>query len=86
VLEEAFVLGDRQIVSMRIDETSVRPFNDWAIVTGKTHVARQYRGEAAEVMLRFTVCLRQRSVKKAQKVRSLSPPRGAPRRIGAVAP
>jgi ketosteroid isomerase-like protein len=54
VLAEAFGAGDRQIVSMRIDEISVRPFNDWAIVTGKTHAAGQYRGEIAEVKLRFT--------------------------------
>jgi len=34
---------------------------------------------------RTTVCLRETSVKKAKKVRSLSSPSGAPRRIGAVA-
>jgi hypothetical protein len=33
----------------------------------------------------LTVCLRETSVKKAKKARSLSPPNGAPRRIGAVA-
>jgi len=54
VLEEAFGSKDRQIVSMRIDEISVRPFGDWAIVTGRTQAAGQYRGEVAKVMLRFT--------------------------------
>jgi hypothetical protein len=33
----------------------------------------------------YTVCLRKRSVKKAKKLCSLSPPSGALRRIGAVA-
>ena len=54
VLEEAFGSKDRQIVSMRIDEISVRPFEGWAIVTGRTHAAGEYRGEVAEVTLRFT--------------------------------
>ena len=54
VLEEAFGSKDRQIVSMRIDEISVRPFGDWAIVTGRTHAAGEYQGEVAEVTLRFT--------------------------------
>jgi imidazolonepropionase-like amidohydrolase/ketosteroid isomerase-like protein len=54
VLEEAFGSKDRQIVSMRIDEINVRPFGDWAIVTGRTHAAGTYRGEVAEVTLRFT--------------------------------
>src|SRR5499433_2007726 len=35
--------------------------------------------------MRCSVCLRETSVKKAKKARSLSPPSGAPRRIGAVA-
>ena len=54
VLEETFGSKDRQIVSMRIDELNVRPFGDWAIVTGRTQAAGQYRGEVAEVRLRFT--------------------------------
>jgi len=54
VLEEAFGSKDRQIVSMRIDEVNVRPFGDWAIVTGRTHAAGAYQGETAEVTLRFT--------------------------------
>ena len=54
VLEETFGSKDRQIVSMRIDELNVRPFGDWAIVTGRTQAAGQYRGEVAEVTLRFT--------------------------------
>ena len=54
VLEEAFGSKDRQIVSMRIDEVNVRPFGDWAIVTGRTHAAGAYQGETAEVPLRFT--------------------------------
>jgi ketosteroid isomerase-like protein len=54
VLEEAFGSKDRQIVSMRIDQLSVRPFGDWAIVTGRTQAAGEYQGEVAEVTLRFT--------------------------------
>jgi hypothetical protein len=54
VLEEAFGSKDRKIVSMRIDEISVRAFEAWAIVTGRTHAAGEYQGEVAEVTLRFT--------------------------------
>lgn len=54
VLEEAFSSKDRQVVSMSIDDVSVRPFDDWAIVTGRTKAAGEYQGEAAEVTLRFT--------------------------------
>ncbi len=54
VLEEAFGSKDRQIVSMRIDQINVRPFGNWAIVTGRTQAAGKYRGEVAEVTLRFT--------------------------------
>ncbi len=54
VVEEAFDSGDREIASMHINEISVRPFGDWAIVTGRTQAAGRYRGEMAEVVLRFT--------------------------------
>ena len=54
VLEEAFGSKDRQIVSMRIDQINVRPFGDWAIVTGRTQAAGKYKGEVSEVTLRFT--------------------------------
>lgn len=54
VLEEAFGSKDRKIVSMKIDDVSVRPFGDWAIVTGRTQAAGEYQGEVAEVTLRFT--------------------------------
>ncbi|HKO95436.1 MAG TPA: nuclear transport factor 2 family protein [Pyrinomonadaceae bacterium] len=54
VMEEVFGSKDRKIVSMRIDEISVRPFQAWAIVTGRTHAAGEYQGEVAEVTLRFT--------------------------------
>jgi len=54
VLEEAFGAKDRKVLSMLIDEISVRSFEDWAIVTGRTQAAGEYRGEAAEVTLRFT--------------------------------
>lgn len=53
VLAEAFS-GDRQITSGHIDEIDVRPFGDWAIVTGRTRMAGRYRGEDMEVTLRFT--------------------------------
>ena len=54
VLQEAFGSKDRKVVSMRIDDISIRPFRDWAIVTGRTHAAGEYQGEIAEVTLRFT--------------------------------
>ena len=54
VLEEAFATKDRKIASMRIDDLSVRPFGDWAIVTGRTYVTGEYQGATAEVTLRFT--------------------------------
>jgi ketosteroid isomerase-like protein len=54
VLEEAFGTQDRTIVSMRIDDLGVRPFGEWAVVTGRTRAGGEYRGVAAEVTLRFT--------------------------------
>ena len=54
VLEEVFGSEDRKVVSMRIDDLNVRSFGDWAIVTGRTRAAGEYRGEVAEVALRFT--------------------------------
>ena len=54
VLDEAFGSKDRQVVSMQIDDINVRPFENWAIVTGRTHAAGEYQGEIAEVTLRFT--------------------------------
>ena len=53
VMAEAFS-GDRQINTGHIDQINVRSFGDWAIVTGRTHMAGQYRGEEMDVMLRFT--------------------------------
>lgn len=52
VLEEMFRPGEREI-SGRIDEVVVRPYGDWAIVTGKTHVAGRYEGNDINVTLRF---------------------------------
>ncbi len=54
VLEEAFATKDRKIVSMHIDDLSVRSFGEWAIVTGRTHATGEDQGAAAEVTLRFT--------------------------------
>ena len=54
VLEEAFGSKDRKVLSMQIDQISIRSFEDWAIVTGRTQAAGEYRGETAEVTLRFT--------------------------------
>ncbi len=54
VLKEVFDSGNRQIVSMQIDDINVRPFGDWAIVTGRTNAAGEYEGEVAQVTLRFT--------------------------------
>lgn len=54
VLKEVFGSGIRQVVSMHIDDINVRPFGDWAVVTGRTKAAGEYQGEVAEVTLRFT--------------------------------
>ena len=54
VLKEAFEAKERRIVSMKITDLRVRPFGDWAIVTGRTDAAGEYRGETAAVALRFT--------------------------------
>jgi hypothetical protein len=40
--------------------------------------------EVVDPEIVYAVCLRETSVKKAKKARSLSPPSGAPRRIAAV--
>lgn len=52
VLEEMFGPGEREIFG-HIDEVNVRPYGDWAIVTGKTHVAGRYEGNDIDVTLRF---------------------------------
>lgn len=54
VLREAFDSDERQVVSMRIGDIHVRPFDDWAVVTGETSAAGSYQGEVAKVRLRFT--------------------------------
>lgn len=54
VLREAFASDDREVVSMSIDDICVRPFETFAIVTGRTHAAGRYKGEVMEVSLRFT--------------------------------
>ena len=54
VLREAFGSDERQVASMKIDDIRVRPFGDWAIVTGQTQAAGEYQGEMIEVKLRFT--------------------------------
>lgn len=59
VLEEMFRPGEREI-SGRIDEVNVRPYGDWAIVTGKTHVAGRYEGNEINVTLRFMDVFRRR--------------------------
>ena len=59
VLEEMFRAGEREI-SGRIDEVNVRPYGDWAIVTGKTYVAGRYEGNEIEVTLRFMDVFRRR--------------------------
>jgi len=54
VLQEAFGSKERQVVSMNISDVKVRPFGEWAIVTGKTNAAGEYQGQVVEVTLRFT--------------------------------
>jgi ketosteroid isomerase-like protein len=68
VLEEMFRPGEREI-SGRIDEVNVRPYGDWAVVTGKTHVAGRYEGNELRVTLRFMDVFR-RSEGKWQVVAS----------------
>ena len=52
VLEEMFRPGERKLTG-RIDEVVVRPYGDWAIVTGKTYVEGRYEGNDIKVTLRF---------------------------------
>ena len=54
VLREAFASDERQVISMSIDNIRVRPFNEWAVVTGETKAAGSYQGQVMEVRLRFT--------------------------------
>lgn len=54
VLKEVFDSGSRRVVSMQIDDINVRPFGDWAIVTGRTKASGEYEGHVAQVTLRFT--------------------------------
>jgi ketosteroid isomerase-like protein len=59
VLEEMFRPGERSITG-RIDDVNVRPYGDWAIVTGKTHVAGRYEGNDIKITLRFMDVFRRR--------------------------
>jgi ketosteroid isomerase-like protein len=59
VLTKEQVIGtafsaDRNITTARIDDIEVRDFGDWAIVTGRTHMAGTLAGENIYVTLRFT--------------------------------
>jgi len=54
VLSESFGDPDRKITLGKIDDIKVRAFGDWAVVTGRTHAAGEYRGEPFDVTLRFT--------------------------------
>ena len=60
VLEEMFRPGERSITG-HIDEVSVRPYGDWAVVTGKTHVAGRYEGTDLKVTLRFMDVFRRKA-------------------------
>lgn len=53
VLAQSFS-GDRQVTSGQIDEISVRPFGNWAIVTGRTQIVGRFGGQDMEITLRFT--------------------------------
>jgi len=65
-------------------------FTDWPAFTneslGKFFLRRMRIARLAEPRSSFSciVCLRETSLKKTKKDCSLSPPSGAPRRIGAV--
>lgn len=59
ILSKAEVLatsfsGEREVTLGQIDQISVRPFGNWAIVTGRTHIVGRFGGEDMEVTLRFT--------------------------------
>ena len=60
VLEEMFNPGERSITGY-IDEVNVRPYGDWSIVTGKTHVAGRYEGNDINVTLRFMDVFRRKA-------------------------
>lgn len=53
VLHEAFT-GERTITEGKIDEVDVRDFGEWAVVTGRTRMSGNYKGEDMTVVLRFT--------------------------------
>ena len=53
VLQE-FDSQDRQIESGSIEDIKVREFGDVAIVTGKTTLTGQYKGNRSTLVLRFT--------------------------------
>ena len=53
VLAESFS-GDRQVTSGQIDQIDVRPYGNWAIVTGRTHIVGRFGGQDMEIWLRFT--------------------------------
>jgi ketosteroid isomerase-like protein len=59
VLEEMFRPGERELTG-RIDQVNVRPYGDWAIVTGRTYVVGRYEGKDIEVTLRFMDVFRRR--------------------------
>jgi hypothetical protein len=54
VLKEVLGSESRRVISMQIDDINVRPFGDWAIVTGRTNAAGEYQNQVAQVTLRFT--------------------------------
>lgn len=63
VLAESFGDPERKITLGKIDDIKVRTFGDWAVVTGRTHAAGEYRGEPFDVSLRFTDVFAQRDGK-----------------------
>ena len=53
MLAEAFSEG-HEITSGEIDEISVRPFGDLAVVTGRTRITGRFGGADVKLTLRFT--------------------------------
>ena len=53
VINTAFS-AERNITTARIDDIEVRDFGDWAIVTGRTHMAGTLADEDIDVTLLFT--------------------------------
>ena len=54
VLRDVFETRVHKITRLELDDVQVAVFGDAAVVTGRTRAAGEYKGTAAEVVIRFT--------------------------------